>query len=265
MNEIIKALILGIVQGLTEFLPVSSSGHIELGQAILNFQAEDDLAFSIIVHLATVLSTIIVFWKDILNLIQSLFQFKWNNETKFIAYLLVSALPVGIIGVLFKDQIESLFTGKLLLVGFMLIITSGLLYSTTIIKPKEGKLTFGKALAIGFAQAFAILPGISRSGATISTALNLGISREQSARFSFLMVLIPILGASVLEIKDITEASASQNFQVMPLLAGFIGAFASGLLACTFMLKIVKKGKIQYFAYYCLIVGLITVLVAWFK
>lgn len=265
MNEIIKALILGIVQGLTEFLPVSSSGHIELGQAILNFQAEDDLAFSILVHLATVLSTIIVFWNDILHLLQRLFQFKWNQETKFIAYLVVSAIPVGLIGVLFKDQIESLFTGKLLLVGFMLIITSGLLYSTTVIQPKEGKLTFSKALIIGLAQAFAILPGISRSGSTISTALNLGINREQAARFSFLMVLIPILGASALEIKDITEAASSQNFQVMPLLAGFIGSFLSGLLACTFMLKIVKKGKIQYFAYYCLIVGIITVFVAWLK
>lgn len=266
MNETLKALLIGIVQGLTEFLPVSSSGHIELGQAILGFEVENEVAFSIIVHFATVLSTIIIFRKDILNLLKSLFQFKWNEETKFISYILLSAVPVGLAGVLFKDEIEQMFTGKLLLVGCMLIVTSILLYSTTIIKPKQGKLTFGKAFLIGIAQAIAIFPGISRSGATISTALNLGINREQAARFSFLMVLLPIIGASLLEVKDIFSGEAGHaatQFETMPLIAGFIGAFISGLLACNWMLNIVKKGKIQYFAYYCLIVGLITIFVSW--
>lgn len=263
MYDTLKALIIGIIQGLTEFLPVSSSGHIELGQALLNFSVENEAAFSIIVHLATVLSTIIIFRKDITQLCESLFTLQWNRETKFVAYLLISSLPIIVVAVFFKNFIEGLFIGKLILVGCMLIVTSALLYSTTIVKPKKGKLTFGKAIAIGIAQTIAILPGISRSGATISMALNLGIEREQAARFSFLMVLIPIIGASALEIIELTQANELQNFQSLPMLAGFIGAFLSGLAACSWMLKIVKKGKIQYFAYYCFILGIITIFVAW--
>lgn len=263
MYDILKALVIGIIQGLTEFLPVSSSGHIELGQAILGFTVENEAAFSIFVHLATVLSTIIVFRKDILQICKSLFQFKWNEDTQFVSYILISCIPVLIVGLFFKEKIESLFSGRLLLVGFMLILTAILLYSTIVIKPKKGKLTFTKAFIIGIAQVLAILPGLSRSGSTISTALNLGISREQAARFSFLMVLIPIIGASGLEMIDLVKANEFSGFQTTPLIAGFIGAFLSGLAACSWMLKIVKKGKIQYFAYYCLIVGIITILVAW--
>ena len=263
MYDTIKAFVIGIVQGLTEFLPVSSSGHIELGQAILHFSVENEAAFSIIVHLATVLSTIIIFRKDIANLFSSLFAMKRNKETQFIGYLFISAIPIIVVGLLLKDWLESLFTGKLVLVGFMLLVTSALLYSTTIITPKKGKLTAGKALVIGIAQCIAILPGISRSGATIATALNLGIEKEQAARFSFLMVLLPIVGASALEIIDLSTNNAFGNLETAPLLAGFIGAFVSGLAACSWMLRIVKQGKIQYFAYYCLALGILTIFVAW--
>jgi len=235
--EWLKALLLGIIQGLTEFLPVSSSGHIELGQALLNMQMEDDLAFSVIVHLATVLSTIIVFRKDILTLLKDVLQFKWNASTQFVTYIFISMIPVLIVGFLFKEQLEQLFTGNLVLVGCMLLVTGLLLLSTFWVKTKEQKLTFGKAFLIGIAQAIAVLPGISRSGATISTALNLGISREQAARFSFLMVLIPILGAGLLEMKDLSEKGVTAN-ETLPLIMGFIGAFIAGLAACTWMLRI---------------------------
>lgn len=263
MIDTLKALILGIVQGLTEFLPVSSSGHIELGKALLDMELEDDLTFSIIVHFATVLSTIVVFRKQIAQLIQSLFTFKWNKDNQFITYILISAIPIVFIGFTLKDKIEALFTGKLVLVGLMLLVTAALLLSTTLFKNTRGELNWWKALIIGVAQAIAILPGISRSGATISMALNLGVDKEKAAQFSFLMVLLPIIGASLFEIKDIAAANAVNSIQVMPLVAGFIGSFLSGWLACTLMLKIVKQGKIQYFAYYCIIVGLITLIVAW--
>jgi len=260
--EWLKALVLGIIQGLTEFLPVSSSGHIELGQALLNQNLENDLAFSVFVHLATVLSTIVVFRKDIAFLIKDLLKFQWNESSKFVAYIFVSMIPVFIVGVFFKEEVEALFSNNILLVGFMLLVTALLLLSTTWVKPKDKKLSFLSALLIGMAQALAVIPGISRSGATIATALNLGIDREQAARFSFLMVLLPIIGASVLEIKDISEVGISSN-QYGLLACGFIGAFISGLLACSWMLRIVKKGKIQYFAYYCIIIGLLAIILTW--
>lgn len=261
--SILEAIVLGIIQGLTEFLPVSSSGHIELGKALLGVELEDDLTFSIIVHFATVLSTIVVFRKQIGQLIRSFFTFKWNEDNKFISYLFISAVPIVIIGFTLKGWIEELFTGKLILVGLMLLVTAALLLSTTLFQHTKGKLTWWKALIIGLAQAIAILPGISRSGATISTALNLGVNKEKAAQFSFLMVLLPIIGASLLELKDIAESKDSLSIDIMPMFAGFMGAFLSGWLACSLMLKIVKQGKIQYFAYYCIIVGLITLVVAW--
>ncbi|MBX2846399.1 MAG: undecaprenyl-diphosphate phosphatase [Saprospiraceae bacterium] len=259
--DILKALLLGIVQGLTEFLPVSSSGHIELGKAILNMNIEDDLAFSLIVHLATVLSTILVFRKDIGFLFKELFKFEWNEHTRFISYILISMIPIAILGLCFEAQIAALFTGNLTLVGISLLVTGGLLLSTTLFKSNTGELTFGKAFLIGLAQAAAIIPGISRSGATISTALNLGISKEQAARFSFLMVLLPIIGASLLQIKEIMEAP-SLSVDAGILGVGFLGAFASGVAACTLMLNIVKKGKISYFAYYCFVVGILAIIFA---
>lgn len=260
MNEL-QALILGIVQGLTEFLPVSSSGHLELGHALLGDESTDNLRFALVVHVATVLSTIVVFRKDILELIKGLFAFEWNEPTKFVAKLLFSAIPVLIIGLFFKDQIEALFTGNLVLVGGMLIFTAFLLALPSFIKVNDGKITFLKALIIGIAQAVAVIPGISRSGSTIATGLLLGAKKEEVARFSFLMVLIPILGAAFLDIVG-GEITSSDSIGNLPLLIGFVAAFVTGLLACSWMIKIVKRGKLIYFAIYCLIIGVIAIFAA---
>jgi len=250
---------------LTEFLPVSSSGHIELGKAILDVNLEDDLRFSLLVHLATVLSIFIVFGKDIWGLLKNLFTFKWNKGNKYIAQLLLSALPVMIVGLAFKDQLESLFEGRVVLVGAMLICTGFILYLSTLEKQKTRGFKFSDAIIVGLAQAIAVLPGISRSGSTIATALALGIGREEAARFSFLMVLIPIIGASILELPELTQMQASGSAALAPLIAGFIAAFLSGYLACRWMLAIVKKGKITYFSIYCFIVGTIAIAVGLFR
>ncbi len=261
---IIEAIILGIVQGLTEFLPVSSSGHIELGTVLLGAESADNLLFSVIVHCATALSTIVVFRKDIAEIIIGLFQFQWNTSTAYVAKIIVSMIPVGLIGIFLKDYVEGFFGGQVLLVGFMLLITGTLLAMTYYARKQAGPVTFGKALIIGMAQAVAILPGISRSGATIATALLIGVEKERAARFSFLMVLAPILGASLLELKDYFEApAAGGNISGGVLLIGFIAAFLSGLLACQWMISLVKKGKLIYFAVYCFIVGFIAIFAAW--
>jgi undecaprenyl-diphosphatase len=260
---IIEAIILGIVQGLTEFLPVSSSGHIELGTVLLGVQSKDNLLFSVVVHSAMALSTIVVFRQDIADLFRGLFQFQWNESVQYIAKLLISMIPVGLIGVFYKDQIEAFFGGDVLLVGFMLLLTATLLAMTYYSRKDGGKVTYFKAIIIGMAQAIAILPGISRSGATIATALLIGVEKEKAARFSFLMVLIPIMGASLLEIKDFVEAPDQvSSISGMALLLGFIAAFVAGLLACKWMISIVKKGKLIYFAIYCFIVGVIAIITA---
>lgn len=260
---IIEAIILGIVQGLTEFLPVSSSGHIELGTVLLGVQSKDNLLFSVVVHSATALSTIVVFRQDIADLFRGLFQFQWNESVQYIAKLLVSMIPVGLIGVFYKDQIEAFFGGDVLLVGFMLLLTATLLAMTYYSRKEGGKVTYFKAIIIGMAQAIAILPGISRSGATIATALLIGVEKEKAARFSFLMVLIPIMGASLLEVKDFVEAPDQvSSISGLALLLGFIAAFVAGLLACKWMISIVKKGKLIYFAIYCFIVGVIAIITA---
>lgn len=261
----LEALILGLLQGLTEFLPVSSSGHLELGAALFGLQGEDNLTFSIIVHGATFLSILVVFRKDITDLIINLFKFQWNDETKFILLLVISAIPVGIAGVFFKDRIELLFDGNVLLVGCMLLITATLLFLTKYAPPKKDEVGWRSALIIGIAQTLAVLPGISRSGATISTALYLGIDREKATRFSFLMVLIPIFGASFLEVLELTKDNSSTQIGIMPLVVGAIAAFIAGLFACKAMLNIVKKGKIIYFSGYCLIIGLATIIVSYFN
>ncbi|MCL4111623.1 UNVERIFIED_CONTAM: hypothetical protein GTU68_002039 [Idotea baltica] len=258
--SIIEAIILGIIQGLTEFLPVSSSGHIELGKAILSVETEEDLLFSLLVHLATVLAIFIIFRKDIFSLLKALFSFKWNEKTKYIAMILLSALPVMLVGLLFKSELEALFQGRVLLVGCMLLLNGFILQLSRLEKPETKPLTFSKVLVIGLAQAFAVLPGISRSGSTIATALACGISREEAARFSFLIVLIPIVGASFLELLDFSSI-VNFNQQIIPYSAGFIAAFISGLFACTLMLKIVKKGGITVFSIYCWLAGLIAI--AW--
>jgi undecaprenyl-diphosphatase len=260
---VIESVILGIIQGLTEFLPVSSSGHLEIGSVLLGVKSKDNLLFSIVVHGATALSTILVFRKDIFVIITDLLKFEWNESVEFSLKILISIIPVGIVGVLFEDQIEAFFGGRVVLVGAMLMLT-GLLLSFTFFKGKNtGEINYIKALLIGLSQAIAIMPGISRSGATISTALLLGVDKEKATRFSFLMVLIPIVGAMLLKVKDvIEEPSLASDISVISLLAGFIAAFLSGLLACKWMIRIVKKGKLIYFAIYCFIVGLIAIVVA---
>lgn len=251
-----ESIILGIVQGLTEFLPVSSSGHIELGKAIFGQQHSENLLFSVIVHFATALSTVVIFRRDIGALLAGLLRFQWNEETVFTAKLLFSMIPVGIAGVLFKDEIESLFTGNILLVGSMLLVTGLLLAFSYYKKPGGNQVNFGKAFVIGVAQAIAIIPGISRSGATISTALLLGVDKDKATRFSFLMVLFPIFGASLLEIVDFLREPASDITSWPVFFAGFIAAFVSGLFACSLMIRIVRKGKLIYFAIYCFLVGI---------
>ena len=254
----IEAIILGIVQGLTEFLPVSSSGHLEIGSVLLGIEPTNNLLFAIVVHTATALSTIYVYREDIRGIVLGLFEFKNNESLRFSLLIVVSMIPVGIIGVFFEEDIAQLFAGNLLLVGGMLLVTSALLFITHFAKPSEGKVTLGKALIIGLAQAVAIIPGISRSGATISTALMLGVEKSKAARFSFLMVLIPILGASLLKLKDFLEEPAMANdIAILPLILGFFAAFISGYAACKWMIGIVRKGKLTYFAIYCAIVGLI--------
>ena len=260
MSEI-QALLLGLLQGLTEFLPVSSSGHLEIGHAILGISNGNNLLFAVVVHLATVLSTIVIFRKDIAYLLTGLIKFQWNESTRFVLKLLVSALPVLVIGLLFKDEIELLFTGNLVLVGSMLLVTSLLLAFAHFAKKGTKEITFAKSLVIGIAQTLAVIPGISRSGATIATGLLLKNNKEDVARFSFLMVLVPILGAAFLDLVggDFAEA---ENIGVAPLIIGFIAAFLSGLAACAWMIKIVKRGKLIYFAIYCLIIGLIAIFAA---
>jgi undecaprenyl-diphosphatase len=257
----LEALILGLIQGLTEFLPVSSSGHLELGKAMLGVEAEKSLVFTVVVHGATVLSTIVVFYRDVFRLLRGLFAFRRNEETIYIMKILFSMVPVIVLGIFFKDEIEGFFTGNVLLVGSMLIITSLLLFSTYFVKKNERSISFADSFLIGIAQAFAVLPGISRSGATISTGLLLGNRRANVARFSFLMVLIPILGANM---KDLYGGgmSAEGGVGILPLAVGFLAAFISGLLACRWMVGIVKKGRLVYFAVYCLVIGSVAVVYA---
>lgn len=257
----IEALILGILQGLTEFLPVSSSGHLEIGTVLLNVESKENLLFAVVVHAATALATIVVFRKDIVEIFQGLLEFKWNESWIFTIKILISMIPVGIVGILYEDVITSLFIGNMLLVGCMLLVTSALLFFSHFKKVNDKPVSWIDALVIGVAQSVAILPGISRSGATIATALLLGVERAKAARFSFLMVLIPILGASLLKIIDYYKAP--EQFEGLPasaMIIGFIAAFIAGYFACTWMIGIVKKGKLTYFAAYCFIVGSIALI-----
>lgn len=259
MEELIRAVILGIVQGLTEFLPVSSSGHLELAKYFLGDTslAEESLLMTVTLHAATALATVVVFWKDILSIFRGLFQFAWNEATEFSVKIIISMVPAALIGLLFEDQIELLFNQQILLVGFMLIITGLLLYLADRARKTDKKVGYWDALIIGVAQAIAILPGISRSGATISSSVLLGIDRERSARFSFLMVVPLILGKMAKDLLsgDLTESSA----QLINLSAGFVAAFLTGLLACVWMIKLVKNSKLTYFSVYCFIVAIIAI------
>ncbi len=259
----IEAFILGLVQGLTEFLPVSSSGHLEIGKQLLGIETPDSLRFTIVVHGATVLSTLVVFRKDIVTLLTGLFRFQWNDETKYIAKIAFSMVPIAIVGVFFKDYVEDIFnTGSmLLLVGLMLLITASFLAFSYYKKSGDRDITFRDALIIGIAQTFAVLPGISRSGATIATGLIIGNKRTEVARFSFLMVLVPIIGENVLDLlkTDVPAVTAGNEIGAMVLLVGFVAAFVSGLLACNWMIEIVKRGKLIYFALYCALVGALAI------
>ncbi len=254
----IEALILGLVQGLTEFLPVSSSGHLELGKVVLDIEAKENLTFSIIVHAATVLSIIVVFFKDIRELITGLLKFRWNESTIYSAKITISMIPIAIVGIFFMSEVESVYTGNIVFVGSMLLITASLLLLTYVAKSRDKDVTYRDAAIIGLAQSFAVLPGISRSGATIATGLLLGVKKDLVTRFSFLMVLIPIIGATFFDIirtNDPNEISIG----FIPLLIGFVAAFLSGLFACSIMLNVVKKGKLIYFAIYCILAASIAI------
>jgi undecaprenyl-diphosphatase len=255
----IEALILGLIQGLTEFLPVSSSGHLEIGKVLLNVEVKENLTFTVLVHFATVLSTITVFHRDIGNLTKGLFAFRWNEETRYVSKLLLSMIPVLFVGVFFREEVESLFSGNLILVGGALLVTSLLLISTQLVKSGQKSIPFLDALIMGIAQAAAVIPGISRSGATISIGLLLRNGKSDVARFSFLMVLIPIIGAALLDILSISSGSASNSIAVSSLVIGFFAAYISGFIACSWMIKIVKRGNLYWFAIYCAIVGILSI------
>ncbi|MCD4695695.1 MAG: undecaprenyl-diphosphate phosphatase [Bacteroidales bacterium] len=254
----IEAIILGIIQGLTEFLPVSSSGHLEIGKVILGVNAEKSLIFTVVVHGATVLSTIVVFRKDLFVLFKGLFVFKWNEETIYAIKIIISMIPVLILGFTFAEEIEALFTGNMLLVGSMLLVTALLLTFSYFAKQREKSISYSDSFIIGIAQALAVLPGISRSGATISTGLLLKNKKDGIAKFSFLMVLVPIIGANLKDLVD-GKLSGESGVSVLALTVGFLAAFISGLLACKWMIGIVKKGKLIYFAIYCSVIGSIAI------
>jgi undecaprenyl-diphosphatase len=256
----IEALILGLIQGLTEFLPVSSSGHLEIGKVLLNVKVKEDLTFTVIVHFATVLSTITVFFGEIKELSRGLLAFRWNTETKYVARILLSMVPVLVVGILFKDEVESLFSGNLTLVGGALLVTAALLISTQLVKAGTKKIPFPDALLMGIAQAIAVIPGISRAGATISTGLLLKNDRSEVARFSFLMVLIPIIGAALLDILSLSSSNGEPAISAGSLIIGFLAAYISGYLACTWMIRLVKKGNLYWFALYCAVVGVVAII-----
>ena len=257
--DILDSTILGIIQGLTEFLPVSSSGHLELGKAILGDQSlpEESLLLTVLLHFATALSTVVVFRKDILSILKSLFSFTWDEDTQFIVKIIISMIPAVIIGLLFEKQLEDLFGANILFVGCMLLITAVLLFFADKAKSTNKKVSFKDAFIIGISQAIAMLPGISRSGATISTSVLLGNDKTKAARFSFLMVIPLIFGKIA---KDIIGGDLSLDGQnTLALSAGFVAAFLAGLVACTWMISLVKKSKLSYFAIYCAIVGCIAI------
>lgn len=259
---IIEAIILGLVQGLTEFLPVSSSGHLELTKVIFGDSSlpEESLLMTVVLHAATALSTVVIFRKDIIFLIKGLFQFKNNDQFQYSLKIVISMIPAATVGVLFEDQIDQLFGGQILLVGFMLLLTGTLLFLADKAQNTLKSVSTSNAFLIGIAQAIAILPGISRSGATISTSVLLGIDRAKAARFSFLMVVPLILGKMA---KDILSGDlAATQTQPTLLIAGFIAAFISGLLACQWMIRLVRKSQLKYFSYYCYVVGAAAIIYA---
>lgn len=269
MNEI-QAFILGIVQGLTEYLPVSSSGHLQIGQHLLGAKTADSLAFDVVVHVATVCATLVVLRKEVFWIFRGLFRWngRMNEEQRYALNILISMIPIGIVGLCFKDYVDAIFEGSLLVVGICLLLTSFLLALTHFYKPREhAEISPLNALVIGLAQAVAVLPGLSRSGSTIATGLLLGNDKERLAQFSFLMVIPPILGEALLDFKHIVAPSAEYIAEhgeavaipMASLLVGFLAAFVSGCFACKWMISIVKRCKLIYFAIYCAIVGTVAI------
>lgn len=260
--EWFEALILGLIQGLTEYLPVSSSGHLAIGSALFGVEGEENLAFTIVVHVATVLSTLVILWKEIDWLFKGLFKFRMNDETRYVLNILISMVPIGIVGVFFKDKVEEIFGSGLLVVGCCLLLTALLLAFSYYYKPKQKEsIGMKDAFIIGLAQACAVLPGLSRSGSTIATGLLLGCDKARLAQFSFLMVIPPILGEALLDgMKMMKGEAVAGDIPTLSLVIGFLAAFASGCLACKWMLNIVKRGKLLYFAIYCAVVGALTLI-----
>ncbi|MCQ2299803.1 MAG: undecaprenyl-diphosphate phosphatase [Bacteroidales bacterium] len=274
----LQALILGLVQGLTEYLPVSSSGHLTIGNYLFGIDGEANLTFNVLVHVATVLATCVVLWKEIVWLFKDFFKFQWNEGTRYIVNILVSMIPIMVVGFCFKDKVEAIFNpetsqawfgNSLLIVGCCLLVTAALLAFSYFAKPRpKENVSMWNAFVIGLAQACAVLPGLSRSGSTIATGLLLGNKKEKLAQFSFLMVIPPIVGEALLDAKDLlfpdaevmAEAANAAAISPVALVVGFLAAFVSGCLACTWMINLVKKGKLIWFAIYCTIVALCAII-----
>ena len=270
--DTLEALWLGLLQGLTEYLPVSSSGHLAIGSALLGIESEENLMFTVAVHVATVLSTLVVLGKEIVSLFKGTFSplqggtglNRLNADQRYMLNIVISMIPIGIGGVFFKDAVEEIFGSGLLIVGYCLLFTAALLAFSYFARPRQREnISTWHAFIIGCAQALAVLPGLSRSGTTIATGLILGNNKERMAQFSFLMVIPPILGEALLDIVKASKegfGAAFGDLSISALLVGFIAAFISGILACKWMIGIVKKGKLIYFAYYCIAVGIITII-----
>ncbi|MBR0129471.1 MAG: undecaprenyl-diphosphate phosphatase [Neisseriaceae bacterium] len=263
----IQALILGVIQGLTEYLPVSSSGHLAIGAALFGIDGSENLAFTVAVHVATVLSTLVILWREISWIFKGLFKFENNAETQYVINILISMIPIGIVGLFFKDYVEQIFGSGLLIVGCCLLMTAALLIFSFYAKPRiKDTISKKDAFIIGMAQALAVLPGLSRSGSTIATGLLLGNKKERLAQFSFLMVIPPILGEALLDIiKAMKGQEVFGGIEPLPLIVGFLAAFISGCLACKLMISIVKRGKLVYFGIYCAIVGAVLVVMQLFQ
>lgn len=257
--NLFEAIILGIVQGLTEFLPISSSGHLEIGKYLFGIDAESSFSYSVAVHGATVLSTLVVFWHEVVTLIKGTFRFRMNNETQYVLKILISMIPVALAGVFFEDEVVAFFNGSIVFVGSMLLTTATLLIISSLMKDRSKEISYFHAFIIGLAQALAVLPGISRSGATISTGLMLGNKKEDLAKFSFLMVLIPIIGANLIELAK-GDFSSGSSIGAASIVTGFIAAFITGYIACRWMINLVRKGKLYWFGIYCILIGLVAVI-----
>jgi undecaprenyl-diphosphatase len=257
-------MLLGVVQGIAEFLPVSSSGHLQIAKEVLGVTLTDNLTFDVMLHVATVLATIVVLWSEVAKLFRGVFKFRYNPQTAYFLKILLSMVPIGVVGFLFKDQINAMLSSPaiLLIVGLMLLLTAGLLVFAGRAHEDEGKkgeISYRDAFIIGLGQAAAAMPGLSRSGTTIATGLLLGNRKAAVAQFSFLMVILPILGEALLDVVR-GDFSVGLGVGVWPLVAGFVAAFAVGCAACKFMIEMVKRSKLVWFAVYCAVVGIATVL-----